>query len=90
MAAGLPPAGQGDRTHVSGAWSACRRKTFAVTTTVILSTLDDAGRWRVALVVARDQRSALVAYVADRGPFGDRLDRVRFDRVRLPTDNVDG
>jgi hypothetical protein len=49
-----------------------------------------AGRWRDALVVSRNQRSALVAYIADRGPFGDRLDCIRFDRVRLRMDNVDG
>jgi hypothetical protein len=30
-----------------------------------------AGRWRDALVVSRDQRSALLAYVVE-GPFGDR------------------
>jgi hypothetical protein len=48
-----------------------------------------AGRWRDALVVSRDQRSALVAYVVD-GPFGDRLGRVTFDRLRLPAESGDG
>jgi hypothetical protein len=39
------------------------------------------GRWRDGLVISRDRRTALVAYVVD-GPFGDRLRRVTFDRVR--------
>jgi hypothetical protein len=39
------------------------------------------GRWRAALVISRGQRTALVAYVVD-GPFGDRLRRLAFDRVR--------
>jgi hypothetical protein len=39
------------------------------------------GRWRDGLVVSRDRRTALVAYVVD-GPFGDRLRRLAFDRVR--------
>jgi hypothetical protein len=45
------------------------------------------GRWRDWLVVSRDRRSALVAYVVD-GPFGDRLRRLTFDRLRrLVNDN---
>jgi hypothetical protein len=39
------------------------------------------GRWRDGLVVSCDRRTALVAYVVD-GPFGDRLRRLAFDRVR--------
>ncbi|MGH8966477.1 MAG: hypothetical protein ACRDXB_14290, partial [Actinomycetes bacterium] len=46
-----------------------------------------AGRWRTALVVSRDQRSALVSYVAE-GPFGDRLSRIRLDQVRLPASDA--
>jgi hypothetical protein len=43
------------------------------------------GRWRDALVISRERRTALVAYVVD-GPFGDRLRRVTFDRVRRLVD----
>jgi hypothetical protein len=39
------------------------------------------GRWRDALVVSRKQRTALVAYAVE-GPFGDRLRRLMFDRLR--------
>jgi hypothetical protein len=45
------------------------------------------GRWRDGLVVSRDRRTALVAYVVD-GPFGDRLRRLTLDRLRrLVNDN---
>lgn len=48
-----------------------------------------AGRWCDALVLSRDQRSALVAYTVE-GPFGDRLRRISLDRVRLPAQDTDG
>jgi hypothetical protein len=48
-----------------------------------------AGRWRDALVVSRDQRTALVAYAVE-GPFGDRLRRLTFNLVRLPAQDGDG
>lgn len=44
------------------------------------------GRWRAGLVISRDRHTALVAYVVD-GPFGDRLRRVTFDRVRRLVDD---
>ena len=44
------------------------------------------GRWRDALVVSREQRTALVAYAVE-GPFGDRMRRLTFDRVRRFVDD---
>jgi hypothetical protein len=43
------------------------------------------GRWHDGLVVSRDRGTMLVAYVVN-GPFGDRLRRVTFDRVRRLVD----
>jgi hypothetical protein len=44
------------------------------------------GRWCDALAVSRGQRTALVAYAVE-GPFGDRLRRLTFDRVRRFVDD---
>jgi hypothetical protein len=44
------------------------------------------GLWRDGLVVSRDRRTALVAYVVD-GPFGDRLRRLTLDRLRRLVDD---
>ncbi|GAA5132311.1 hypothetical protein GCM10023320_56760 [Pseudonocardia adelaidensis] len=64
--------GQSNRTHVSGAWSGCRRRTFAVTATVI-SRGDQhlhhpSGQAVLPAALTSDGPAAQVSHVGGRGP----------------------